>query len=290
LSFDAVTREIRGTPDTVTPSKTYMYTVEDVNGDTAELTFRIIVVANETPDFGSETIDNQVYITGTMTNLPVTLPVATGGNGALIYSLTPALPSGLSFNENTRVISGTPASAASGTYTYTVTDEDGDTNQITFRITVEADTEPDFDSTTIPTQMVYTTGRPLTLPAATGGNPPVTYSITPRLPSGLRFNSNTRRISGTPTSASSDTYTYTVTDKNGDTAEMSFMLKVTAPPDRRPPPRPTPPSDTESGGGGGCAISDQNGVVSNLLGVMACLMLIPVSAVIRRKRRSYIKM
>jgi len=101
----------------------------------------------------------------------------------------------------------------------------------------------------------------------------------------LSFNEDTREINGTPATASSGTYTYKVTDADGDTAEVSFMLRVTTPPDRRPPPRPTPPSDTESGGGGGCAISDQNGIVPDLLGVMACLMLVPLSAVIRRKGR-----
>ncbi len=55
------------------------------------------------------------------------------------------------------------------------------------------------------------------------------------------------------------------------------------------PPPQGPVSDSDTGGGG-CVVSDQNEVVSNLLGVMACLMLIPVSAVIRRKIRSQINM
>jgi len=60
-------------------------------------------------------------------------------------------------------------------------------------------------------------------------------------------------------------------------------------PDRRPPLGPTPRPDNEVGGAGGCVISDQNDAVPNLLGVMACLMLIPVSVVIRRKIRYQIK-
>ncbi len=47
--------------------------------------------------------------------------------------------------------------------------------------------------------------------------------------------------------------------------------------------------DTGEGGGGGCSVSDQSDVVSGLFGVMACLMLIPVSVVIRRKRRPQMK-
>ena len=75
-----------------------------------------------------------------MTSL--TLPAATGGNGTLSYSLTPSLPSGLSFDATTRVLSGRPtAAAASATYTYTVSDADGittaaDKDTLTFTIAV----------------------------------------------------------------------------------------------------------------------------------------------------------
>lgn len=159
--------------------------------------------------------------------------------------------SGLSFDAATQTISGTPTTVTPETdYTYTVTDYDGDTDEPMFSITVtrtEPDTSPTFGSEMI-TDKVYLTGT-----AVTGGNPPVTYRITPPLPAGLRFNSNTRIISGTPTRASSTTYMGAVTDRNEDTAEVSFMLSVTDPPDQRPP-RPVP--NTRSGGGGGCAVSD----------------------------------
>ena len=51
------------------------------------------------------------------------LPSATGGIGALTYALTPALPSGVSFDPATRQITGTPTvPKAAADYTYTVTD------------------------------------------------------------------------------------------------------------------------------------------------------------------------
>ncbi len=65
----------------------------------------------------------------------VTLPEATGGNGTLTYSISPALPAGLSFDATTRVLSGTPTGASpSATYTYTVTDADNATARLTFKI------------------------------------------------------------------------------------------------------------------------------------------------------------
>jgi len=289
LSFNSVTRVMSGTPDTAFLfwTNTYTYTVTDEDGDTDELTFRITVETDSMPNFG-DTITDQQYIARTPTNLPVTLPVATGGDPPVTYSITPRLPAGLRFNSNTRRISGTPTTATPRTdYTYTVTDDDGDTDQITFGITVEANAIPNFGDTIDDKGYVTGTTVTETLPLATGGSGVLRYSLIPALPSGLNFNENTRVISGTPTRASSGTYTYTVTDKNGDTAEVSFILRVTDPPDRRTPPGPTP--DTESGGGGGCTISDQNNIVSDLFGVMACLMLIPVSVVIRRKRITQIK-
>ena len=78
-------------------------------------------VVDQTPSFGVGTY-NATLTVGTPVNL--TLPAATGGDGALRYSLSP-LPAGLSFNSQTRVLSGTPTTAQNATAaTYTVTDSD----------------------------------------------------------------------------------------------------------------------------------------------------------------------
>ncbi len=280
LIFTPATREITGTPTAATSETDYTYTVADLNGDTDELTFSITVRAepNTMPTFGSETIDNKVYINGEAVN--ETLPEATSGNAPLTYSLTPALPAGLDFTPATQVISGTPTTATSETdYTYTVTDADNDTDELEFSITVEEDSEPDFSVTTIEDQVYM--GRSIRLPVATGGNAPLVYSITPPLPPGLRLDRNTGIISGTPASASSErTYTYTVTDRNGDIKELTFRFSAAAPP---------PTGSDSGGGGGGCAVSEQSSVDEDILGVMACLILIPVSVTIRRKRRAQVK-
>ncbi len=280
LIFTPATREITGTPTAATSETDYTYTVADLNGDTDELTFSITVRAepNTMPTFGSETIDNKVYINGEAVN--ETLPEATSGNAPLTYSLTPALPAGLDFTPATQVISGTPTTATSETdYTYTVTDADNDTDELEFSITVEEDSEPDFSVTTIEDQVYM--GRSIRLPVATGGNAPLVYSITPPLPPGLRLDRNTGIISGTPASASSErTYTYTVTDRNGDIKELTFRFSAAAPP---------PTGSDSGGGGGGCAVSEQSSVDEDIPGVMACLILIPVSVLIRRKGRARIR-
>ncbi len=289
LDFTPATREISGTPDTATSRSTYTYTVTDTDGFKNSKTFNITVRAepDTEPSFGSETIDNKVYINGEAV-MEKTLPVATSGNAPLTYSLTPALPAGLDFTPATQVISGTPTTATSETdYTYTVTDADNDTDELEFSITVEEDSEPDFSVTTIEDQVYM--GRSIRLPVATGGNAPLVYSITPPLPPGLRLDRNTGIISGTPASASSErTYTYTVTDRNGDMKELTFRFSAEVPSTPGPGPTRTSGSDP-GGGGGGCAVSDQSSVAYDIPGVMACLILIPVSVLIRRKERARIR-
>ena len=80
----------------------------------------------------------QTYTVGTAIDA-LTLPVASGGNGTLAYSLSPNV-AGLSFNASTRQLTGTPSTASTYAMTYTVTDEDGDTDILSFTITVSAGT------------------------------------------------------------------------------------------------------------------------------------------------------
>ena len=94
--------------------------------------------ADLTPTFGTDTIAAQSYTQNTAI-ATLQLPEATGGDAPLVYSLSPAVPAGLTFDAAAREITGTPtATQAATTYTYTVTDDDGDTASLTFTITVQA--------------------------------------------------------------------------------------------------------------------------------------------------------
>ncbi len=61
------------------------------------------------------------YTAGTAID-PLELPTASGGVGALTYSVSANLPAGLSFDPATRTISGTPTAADTAAVTYTVAD------------------------------------------------------------------------------------------------------------------------------------------------------------------------
>ena len=77
----------------------------------------------------------------------------------------------------------------------------------------------------------YVVGKAVnvTLPAATGGTPPLRYRLTPDLPEGLSFNAATRVVSGTPAAAAAETeYTLMVTDAQDYQDELRFSITVQA--------------------------------------------------------------
>ena len=237
LTFTPATRVLSGMPTTAGFTM-HSYRVADVGARAVALMFTITVeaaTAGTGLTFGSATVLDQTYVANQMIT-PPTLPVATGGDGAITYSLTGALPTGLTFNAaSPPTITGTPTTVAGATmHTYTATDTASATATLMFSITIDAaDTVPAFVTMTVPAQ-IYTANMPitpLTLPAATGGNGASTYALTPALPTGLAFDAAARTISGTPTAvAGAQTFTYTAGDTDGSAAgtdEVSLMFSIT---------------------------------------------------------------
>ena len=93
-------------------------------------------------------------------------------------------------------------------------------------ISIYSDTKPVFSGTV--SDQTYTVGTEistLTLPSVTGGEAPLTYSLTPTVP-GLTFNASTRTLSGAPTTAGTHTMTYKVTDARSNTDTETFTITV----------------------------------------------------------------
>ena len=134
LLFDNATRELSGTPTTAgTWSMTYQVT--DGAGDTASLDFTIGVLG-----FASELIPDLPVLPDLSGEVDVAIAgavllQATGGDGALVYSLEPEVP-GLAFDPASRTLSGTPTKAGEYPMTYTVTDAQGTVVALPFTITV----------------------------------------------------------------------------------------------------------------------------------------------------------
>ena len=224
VTFVAGTRVLSGNPTGRFTSATFTYTATDGNSDTVELTFTIVVTATAIT-FASN-VANQSWQVGTAVNL--TLPTASGGVGTFTYSLTPALPAGVT--RSNRVLSGTPTTAVTvATYTYTATDSESVTHTQTFTIIVADASAIVFSGTIAAQAWTVGTAESLTLPTATGGVGTITYSLSPTLPTGTTFVASTRVLSGTPTGRfASTTFTYTATDSAGTTNVLTFTIVVTA--------------------------------------------------------------
>ena len=130
-------------------SDLHCYGIADGDSDYFK-TFTITVVADLTPTF--DPIAGYTARVGSP--FSEVLPAATGGDGTLSYTATP-LPDGLTFDNVSRTVSGTPTKVEAPTVTYTVRDADGDEAIKTFTISVSVNNTPtldDLSATTYPVQ------------------------------------------------------------------------------------------------------------------------------------------
>jgi hypothetical protein len=124
------------------------------------------------------------------------------------------------------VISGTPTTAGTYTFTSKVTDSKGRTDTVTCTLKVQS-SAINLTCGSCSAGKAYT-GNPYSASlSVTGASGSVTYSIVSgSLPAGLTLNAATGAITGTPTTAGSYTYTAKVTDSTGssDTATCTIVV------------------------------------------------------------------
>ena len=220
LSFDKPSLTIIGTPTQIQVADV-TFAVEDDDGDTASQDFQISVSEGDTePTFPYTIPDLRLRVDSPFT---VLLPGATGGNAPYTYTIS-GLPETLSFNPDTRWISGTPTASGLHQVTFTATDRDLDPVSQTFELNIAADnmpTEPSVDDLHLKVTRAFN----LELPAGANGDPPYTYTVSVP-PSGLAFDDKTRFISGTPDTPGMTNVTYTVTDEDGDPISTDFKITV----------------------------------------------------------------
>ena len=232
LAFNPTARTISGE---LSPNVSYSpegyaltYRVADVDGEEpAPLTFTISV--NGMPFFEGS-ITNQ-WVPEGEEMAPLELPAALGGNGELTYSLSEEnLPPGLAFDAASRTISGTPelhvSHPAEGyELTFRVEDEDGDSAELSFFLTVDGN--PTFFDAVIEDRILRQNEAmdSWEFPAASGGNGDLTYTLDMNVP-GLSFDAAARTLSGTPTHTGVYRLVYQVEDIDGDSAELTFHITV----------------------------------------------------------------
>ncbi|WNL46391.1 putative Ig domain-containing protein [Dyella sp. BiH032] len=174
----------------------------------------------------------------TITISPATLPAATGstpysqtltatgGNGGYTFSLlSGALPPGIALS-SAGVVSGTPTTTGSYSFTVKATDGFGFSGSQAYTVTVGAPAIV-FTRTTLPGGQVAVAYSQTV--GATGGSGSYTYSLTSgALPPGIAL-SSAGAISGTPTAAGNYSFTITATDTNSFTGSQAYTIGVNQP-------------------------------------------------------------
>ena len=133
-------------PDDLPETTTYEYllTASARNAEDASAGVSVTVMHPAPLAFTDDSIAGRVYIfTVGETIEDIVLPDAKGGFRPYAYTLSPALPAGLAFDDRARTISGTPSEVRPRReYAWQVSDTNGDTAQIAFFIEVAPVEEP----------------------------------------------------------------------------------------------------------------------------------------------------
>jgi Tol biopolymer transport system component len=217
---------ITGTPTVIIASANYTITAANSAGSSAGATISIGVV-DAAPAI-SFTASPYTFMLNTLVSTFV--PTNTGG-GIASCTISPTLPTGLSFNTSTCAISGTPTALSTATnYTVTATNPGG-SSAATVNITVR-DSAPVITYAGSP--YIFAPNNLITTvtPSNTGGAI-TSCASSPSLPTGLSLDQTTCALMGTPTTnTAAASYSITATNSGGSnstaiTITISSMPSLT---------------------------------------------------------------
>ncbi|MFH0994352.1 MAG: ice-binding family protein [Pseudomonadota bacterium] len=214
---------ISGTPTTAGTS-TFTVTATDAVGCTGLQAYTIVINAPVCPTISL--LPAPPLPQGIVGNLYSQTITASGGTAPYTFSVTAGpLPTGLLFASG--LISGTPTTVGTSTFTVTATDAIGCTGLQAYTIVINASVCPSITLTPPPLpQGTLGVAYNQTI-TASGGTAPYTFSVTAgALPTGLSFASGL--ISGTPTTAGASTFTVTATDAIGCTGLQAYTVTIAA--------------------------------------------------------------
>jgi hypothetical protein len=228
LTLIPATGVISGTPTTAATSN-FTVTVTDSTTPTAKTATKALsIIVNPAPVLTITTTTLPAATVGTAYSQTL---AASNGTTPYTWAVTVGtLPTGLTINPTTGVISGTPTTAATSNFTVTVTDSAAATDTQVLSITVGTVVVPLAITTTSPLPAATFGAAYSQTLLASGGTTPYTWAVTVgTLPTGLTINPTTGVISGTPTAPAvpspvTSNFTARVTDAILGTASTPFAI------------------------------------------------------------------
>ena len=219
---------ISGTPTAPQTLTTYTITATDSTSPTPQTdTFTVNIKVNPATAMAfSGTKSDEVLAAGTAASITGLAPL--NSVGTLTYSISPALPTGLSISTTTGDITGTPtAASASTSYTIAVTDSNGQSASYSFNIEVVKPTVSFSAATSSPNENAGTHNVAVSLNPAPAANITVAYTISGTATSDSDFSALDGSVSVTSGTASVN-IPVTITDDSVDDDDETIILTLSA--------------------------------------------------------------
>ena len=200
ISPNIGTQSPSGTFSSLT-AQTYTFTATDASGCTKTTTATVTQPTAVT--FGTPTVTNVTCNGGNNGSVVVS---ATGGTGAITYSISPII--------GTQSPNGTFSGLTAQTYIFTATDANGCTKTTTAEVTQP--TAVTFGTPIVKNLTCLGGNDGIVVVSATGGTGAISYAILP--------NTGVQNLSGTFSGLKAQTYTFTATDANGCQATTTAII------------------------------------------------------------------
>jgi hypothetical protein len=151
---------------------------------------------------------------------------AAGGVPPYSWSITSGNPGGLTLNAASGALQGTPQSSGTFPFTIQVADSHGASASGNYSLTISPPALSTTIAGTVASGMVGVAYSQVLPVVATGGTPPITWSVASGSVPGLTLNLTTLTLSGTPTAAGTFSLTLQAADSAGLTASRTLSIVI----------------------------------------------------------------